>query len=102
MGSPKIKISPLGIDLAKQVFQLHGVDELGQAVLRKKLTRKNLLAFIAQLEPCLIGLEACSSSNYWAREMMGLGHDVRPYGANIRTNRMILLSDNIASNLFVQ
>ena len=64
MGSPKMKINVLGIDLAKQVFQLHGVDEQGQAVLRKKLTRKKLLAFIAQLEPCLIGLEACSSANY--------------------------------------
>ena len=59
-----MKINVLGIDLAKQVFQLHGVDEQGQAVLRKKLTRKKLLAFIAQLEPCLIGLEACSSANY--------------------------------------
>jgi len=72
-----MKISVLGIDLAKQVFQLHGVDEQGQAVLRKKLTRSRLLAFIAQLDPCLIGLEACSSSNYWAREMKSLGHAVR-------------------------
>lgn len=77
MRSPKTKISVLGIDLAKQAFQLHGVDEQGQAVLRKKLTRSKLLAFIAQLEPCLIGLEACSSSHYWAREIQRFGHDVR-------------------------
>lgn len=75
-----MKISVLGIDLAKQAFQLHGVDEEGQAVLRKKLTRSKLLAFIAQLEPCLIGLEACSSSHYWAREMQRFGHDVRLIG----------------------
>ncbi len=72
-----MKISVLGIDLAKQVFQLHGVDEQGQVLCRKKLTRRKLLAFIAQLEPCLIGLEACSSANYWAREMKQFGHDVR-------------------------
>ncbi len=71
-----MNISVLGIDLAKQIFQLHGVDEEGQAVLRKKLTRSKLLAFIAQLELCLIGLEACSSSN-WAREMKKLGHTVK-------------------------
>ena len=57
MGSPKTKISVRGIDLAKQVLHLQGVDEQGQAVLRKKLAREKLLAFIAQLEPCLIGAE---------------------------------------------
>ncbi len=57
MGSPKTKISVRGIDLAKQVLHLQGVDEQGQAVLRKKLTREKLLAFIGQLEPCLIGAE---------------------------------------------
>ena len=72
-----MKISVLGIDLAKLVFQLHGVDEQGRAILRKKLSRTKLLAFIAQLEPCLIGLEACSSSHYWAREMKKLGHEVK-------------------------
>jgi len=72
-----MKISVLGIDLAKQVFQLRGVNEQGQAVLRKKLTRRKLLAFIAQLEPCLIGLEARSSANCCARKVKGLGHDVR-------------------------
>ncbi len=70
-------ISVLGIDLAKQVFQLHGVDEQGQVVLRRKLSRGQLLAFIAQLEPCLIGLEACSSSHYWAREFKRFDHEVK-------------------------
>ena len=72
-----MKISVLGIDLAKSVFQVHGVDEQGQVVVRKRLSRNKLLTFIAQLEPCLIGLEACSSAHYWAREMSKLGHEVR-------------------------
>ena len=72
-----MKISALGIDLAKAVFQVHGVDEQEQVVARKRLSRNKLLKFIAQLEPCLIGLEACSSAHYWAREMSKFGHDVR-------------------------
>ncbi len=72
-----MKISALGIDLAKSVFQVHGVDEQGQVVVRKRLSRNKLLRFIAQREPCLIGLEACSSSHYWAREMSKFAHDVR-------------------------
>lgn len=70
-------ISVLGIDLAKKVFQLHGNDQHGQAVLKKQLTRKKLMNFIANLPPCLIGVEACSGSNYWAREFQKCGHTVK-------------------------
>jgi transposase len=72
-----MKLSTLGIDLAKTVFQVHGVDEQGRVVVRRRLSRNKLLTFIAQLEPCLIGLEACGSAHYWAREMSKFGHDVR-------------------------
>jgi hypothetical protein len=61
----KGKVTVLGIDLAKNSFQLHGVDEKGNKVLKKKLTRKQLVAFIAQLPPCLIGIEACGGAHHW-------------------------------------
>lgn len=67
----------MGIDLAKQSFQLHGVDTSGQTVLRKKLSRKQLTAFIAQLKPCLIGLEACGGAHHWARVFKSFGHTVK-------------------------
>jgi len=70
-------ISVLGIDLAKNVFQLHGVDDQGKVVVRKKLARSKLLPFVAQLAPCRIGIEACQGAHHWAREMRKLGHDVR-------------------------
>jgi transposase len=72
-----MNISVLGIDLAKNVFQLHGVDEQGQVVVRKQLTRPTLLPFVAQLAPCRIGMEACQGAHHWARAMRKLGHDVR-------------------------
>jgi len=72
-----MKIATVGIDLAKSVFQLHGADQSGKAILKKMLTRDKLLPFLANLNPCLIGLEACGGSNYWAREIQSLGHDVR-------------------------
>ena len=67
----------IGIDLAKHVFQLHGVDERGHTVLRRRISRVPLRPFVAQLQPCLIGMEACGSAHYWARELTALGHDVR-------------------------
>jgi transposase len=72
-----INISVLGIDLAKNVFQLHGIDTAGKTVLRKKLTRAKVAVFIMQLSCCLIGTEACSSSHYWARKFQQWGHEVR-------------------------
>ena len=70
-------IATLGIDLAKNVFQLHGVDNRDKPVLNKRLKRNQLLSFLTNLPPCLIGLEACGSSNYWARQFQSLGHEVR-------------------------
>jgi transposase len=71
------EVSTIGIDLAKSVFQLHGVDAEGRAVLRRQLRRSQMLEFFQRLPPCLIGMEACASAHYWAREMIELGHDVR-------------------------
>lgn len=71
------KITLLGIDIAKNIFQLHGADHRGKVVLRKKVTRTNLLSFIAQLPQCVIAMEACGGSNYWARQFEKLGHEVK-------------------------
>jgi transposase len=70
-----------GIDLAKNTFQLHGVDGTGQTVLRKRLNRSRLLEFFANLPACTIGMEACGGAHYWARELTRLGHMVRPMPA---------------------
>jgi len=72
-----MEITTLGIDLAKSVFQLHGVDEGGAVVLQRKVRRAALLEALGRLEPCLIGMEACPTSHFWAREIAALGHDVR-------------------------
>src|SRR5207302_10510486 len=71
------KITTIGIDLAKTVLQVHGVDKHGKAGLKKQLKRKDVLSFFANLEPCLIGMEACGSAHYWARKLSALGHTVR-------------------------
>ncbi|MBW7057993.1 IS110 family transposase, partial [Paracoccus bogoriensis] len=63
------RITTLGIDLAKPVFQLHGVDAEGRAVLRRQLRHSQMLEFFRRLPPCLIGIEACASAHYWAREL---------------------------------
>ena len=73
----KSKITVLGIDLAKSSFQLHGVDENGNTVLKKKLSRSKLTAFIATLPPCLIGLEACGGAHHWVRVFSEFGHTVK-------------------------
>jgi len=72
-----MQITTLGVDLAKSVFQVHGVDAAGAIVLQKKLRRRAVLDFFRKLEPCLIGMEACATSHHWAREIAALGHDVR-------------------------
>lgn len=71
------KITTLGIDLAKNVFQLHGVDASGMVVLRREVRRAQLMKTIARLEPCLIGIEACGGSHYWARRFAACGHQVK-------------------------
>jgi len=72
-----MKITTIGIDLAKTVFQVHGVDERGKEVLRRQLKRKDVVAYFANVEPCVIGMEACGSAHYWARKLSELGHTVR-------------------------
>ena len=69
--------STVGLDLAKRVFQIHGVDEHGGVVAQKRLQRSELLAWFAELKPCLVGMEACATAHYWARELGRIGHDVR-------------------------
>ena len=72
-----MQISTVGIDLAKHVFQIHGVDQDGNIILRKQLRRAQVLSFFAKLPSCLVGMEACGTSHYWAREIGTLGHEVR-------------------------
>lgn len=71
------EITTIGLDLAKSVFQIHGVNDLGEVVMRKRLRRGQVLAFFADLPPCLVGMEACATAHYWGRELRALGHEVR-------------------------
>jgi transposase len=71
------EVSTIGLDLAKSVFQVHGVDRHGAVVVRRSLRRGQVLAWFAKLPPCLVGIEACATAHYWARELRRLGHDVR-------------------------
>lgn len=72
-----MKITTIGLDLAKDVFQVHGADERGKPLLRKQIKRDKLAAFFANLPPCLVGMEACASAHYWARKLQAQGHTVR-------------------------
>jgi transposase len=72
-----MQISRIGIDLAKNVFQVHGVDAAEKLVLKKQLRRSQVLEFFSKLSPCLVGMEACATSHQWARELKKFGHDVR-------------------------
>lgn len=72
-----MKITTVGIDVAKTLLQVHGVDERGRAVIRKRLKRGQVLAYFANVTPCLIGMEACGSAHYWARRLAALGHTVK-------------------------
>lgn len=72
-----MKITTIGIDLAKEVFQIHGVDEHSKVVLRKRLSRGKMAKFFANIEPCLIGMEACGSSHHWARRLREFGHTIK-------------------------
>ena len=71
------EVTTIGLDLAKHVFQVHGVDASGATVLRKQLRRSQVVAFFAGLPRCLVGLEACATAHYWARELRAVGHEVR-------------------------
>src|SRR3954468_21535290 len=70
-------VTTIGLDIAKSVFQVHGVDAAGQVVVRRQLKRRYVLAFFEKLPPCLIGVEACASSHHWSRELQALEHKVR-------------------------
>ena len=71
------KISTVGLDIAKNVFQVHGVGDDGEVIVRRQLKRSRVLSFFKKLPPCLIGIEACATSHHWARELVTLGHEVK-------------------------
>src|ERR1700681_2020176 len=70
-------ITTIGLDIAKSVFQVHGVDASGQVIIRRQLKRRHVLAFFENLPPCLVGIEAGASSHHWSRALQALGHTVR-------------------------
>lgn len=70
-------IAVVGLDIAKSVFQVHGVDAQGSVVVRRQLKRRYVLAFFKKLPPCLVGIKACATSHYWSRELQAVGHTVR-------------------------
>src|SRR5213594_1483651 len=70
-------VTTIGLDIAKAVFQVHGIDAEGKVMIRRQLKRRYLLAFFEKLQPCLVGIEACASSHHWSRELKALGHTVR-------------------------
>ena len=79
------EITTIGLDLAKHVFQVHGIDAQGTTVLRKRLRRGQVLAFFSRIPRCVVGLEACATAYYWARELGALGHEVPGIGPTIAT-----------------
>src|ERR1700686_5324653 len=87
-------ITTIGLDLAKSVFQVHGVDAGGQVIVRRQLKRRYVLTFFQKLMPCLVGIEACASSHHWSRELQELGHTVpaaphSPRGGSCRPDVML-------------
>jgi transposase len=72
-----MQVTTIGLDIAKNVFQVHGIDNEGRVVLRRKVRRDQLVALFRSLEPCLVGMEACATAHHWARELMALGHQVK-------------------------
>ena len=70
-------VTTIGLDIAKSVFQVHGVDAEGNVLIRRQLKRRYVLAFFQKLSPCLVGIEACATSHHWSRELKALGHNVR-------------------------
>jgi transposase len=70
-------VTTVGLDIAKSVFQVHGIDAKGDVIIRRQLKRRYVLAFFQKLPSCLVGIEACASSHHWSRELTALGHTVR-------------------------
>lgn len=77
-----MQVTTVGVDLAKNVFQVHGITKDGEVVFNRAIRRAQLLAFFEDLPACLVGMEACGSSHYWARQLSALGHEVRLIPAN--------------------
>jgi transposase len=71
-----MQVTTVGLDIAKHVFQVHGIGDAGQVLIRRQLRRGELIGYFRRLPPCLIGMEACSTAHFWARELAALGHDV--------------------------
>jgi transposase len=71
------EVTTVGLDIAKSVFQVHGIDAEGAVIVQRKLTRSRLLAFVEKLPRCLVGIEACAAAHQWARELRALGHEIR-------------------------
>ena len=72
-----VQVTTIGLDIARSIFQVHGIDATGDVVTRRRLTRARVVPFFQKLAPCLVGIEACATSHHWARELRKLGHDVR-------------------------
>jgi hypothetical protein len=72
-----VQVTTIGLDIAKHVFQVHGIDQDGQVLIRRQLRRSGLIGFFRRLPSCLIGMGACSTAHFWARELAALGHEVR-------------------------
>ena len=91
-------VTTIGLDIAKSVFQVHGVDAEGKVLIRRKLKRRYVLAFFQKLPPCLVVIEACATSHHWSRELKARGHNVRlmppayvkPYASDRRTMLLML------------
>src|SRR5207253_4150668 len=93
------KITAVGLDLAKQIIQVHGIDAAGHVVLRKAVRRERLLALLAQFPLCVVGMEACSGAHHWAREFKQLGHEPRIMAAEfVRPFRKSLAAKNDAND----
>ncbi len=93
------KITAVGLDLAKQIMQVHGIDAAGRVVLRKAVRRERLLALLAQLPRCVVGMEACSGAHHWARALRQLGHEPRIMAAEfVRPFRKSLAAKNDAND----
>ena len=76
-GVVHMQVSTIGVDLAKNVFQIHGVGSDGKVVIIRQLRRKQVIEFFGKIAPCLVGMEACGTAHHWARELIKLGHTVR-------------------------
>src|SRR5258708_6210439 len=77
-GEPNMQtVATIGLDIAKSVFQVHGIDAAGNVIIRRQLKRRYVLAFFQKLPPCVVGIEACATSHHWSRELKALGHTVR-------------------------